>query len=147
MYADPEVVRHLGDGKTMDAMQSWRACAALLGHWPLRGYGQWVVEEKASGAAMGRSGLYHPEGWPGLEVGWTLAREHWGKGYATEAGAASLRYAFEQVGSSRVISLIRPDNPASIRVAEKLGGVYETTISMMGGVALVYAYTSRTLER
>lgn len=146
MNADPEVVRHLGDGKPMDAMQSWRACAALIGHWTLRGYGQWVVEEKATGLALGRAGVYNPEGWPGIEVGWTLAREHWGKGYATEAGGASLRYALETVGATRVISLIRRENAASIRVAEKLGGVLDSSVVMLGAEALVYAYTRQTLH-
>ncbi len=142
MYADPDVVRYLGNGQVMDAHASWRSCATIVGHWVLRGYGQWIAEEKSTGTALGRIGLYHPEGWPGLEVGWALARENWGRGYATEGGAAALRYAFDVVGTARAISLIQPDNAASIRVAEKLGGSVEQTVTVVGKQALVYAYSA-----
>ena len=141
MGSDPLVMRYLGNGQVLDEHASWRSCAALLGHWVLRGYGQWVAEEKATGTAIGRIGIYDPDGWPGLEVGWSLAREHWGKGYATEGGAAALRYAFDIVGVAHVVSLIQPDNAASIRVAEKLGGSVEQTVTVVGKQALVYAYS------
>jgi RimJ/RimL family protein N-acetyltransferase len=140
IYADPQVVRYIGNGQTMDAHATWRSCATILGHWLLRGYGQWVAEEKATGATLGRVGLYHPEGWPGLEVGWTLAPEYWGKGYATEGARAALRYAFDVVGADRVISVIQPENIASRRVAEKLGGTMEQTTTLVGKDVLVYAY-------
>jgi RimJ/RimL family protein N-acetyltransferase len=142
MNADPEVTRHLGEGRTLDAGQTWRACAALIGHWTMRGYGQWIAEEKTTGTAMGRIGLYHPVDWPGLEVGWTLAREHWGRGYATEGARAALGYAFDVVRADTVISLVRPDNLRSIRVVEKLGGALDRRIEFQGGEALVYAYRS-----
>ena len=140
IYADTRVVRHLGDGRTLDAGQAWRSCAALAGHWTLRGYGQWIAEEKSSGEVVGRIGLYHPDGWPGLEAGWALAREHWGKGYATEGGEATLRYAFDVVGADRAVSVIHPENLASIRVAEKLGGIREDSVTVVGKEALLYAY-------
>ncbi|MBK7862792.1 MAG: GNAT family N-acetyltransferase [Archangiaceae bacterium] len=120
MMGDPEVVRFLGDGKPLDRAQSWRTLAGILGHWQLRGYGFWALEEKGTGAFVGRAGLWRPEGWPMLEVGWTLARAHWGKGYATEAGRAALEVAFE-AGATEVCSLIMPDNVRSIRVAVGLG--------------------------
>ena len=87
---------------------------------------------------IGRIGLLYPEGWPGLEVGWLVARSHWGQGLATEGGRAALDYAFETVGAERVISLIRPDNAASIRVAEKLGETRERETELFGAPALVY---------
>lgn len=146
MYADPVVTRYLGDGQPLDEHASWRSCAALAGHWVLRGYGQWIAEERSTGTAMGRIGLYDPAGWPGLEVGWTLSPEHWGKGYATEGGAAAARYAFDVVGADKVVSLIQPDNLASIRVAEKLGGSVERTVTVVGKQVLVYAYTRQTLH-
>lgn len=145
MYADPAVMRYLGTGQTLPTWAAWQACSGLLGHWLLRGYGQWVAEEKATGTALGRIGLFNPDGWPGLEVGWALAPEHWGKGYATEGGAAALRYAFDVVGAERAVSLIHPENAASIRVAEKLGGTLDERFTVMPGKeALVYAYTRQT---
>ena len=120
MMSDPEVMRFLGDGKPLDRAQSWRTMAGILGHWALRGFGFWALEEKATGTLVGRGGLWFPEGWPMLEVGWTLARPHWGKGYATELGKAALAVAWRE-GATEVCSLIMAENVRSIRVAERLG--------------------------
>ena len=138
MYADKKVVRYLGNPQTATREDTWRSIAMMIGHWGLRGYGPWALEEKATGAFVGRSGLYYPEGWPGLEVGWVLAPEHWGKGYATEAGRASIAWAFDELGAEHVISLIHPKNEPSIRVAERIGEVHEGTTVLFGREVLVY---------
>ncbi len=136
---DPECMRYIGDGHLISRPDTWRGMAAALGHWRLRGYGLWAAEERATGRFVGRIGLYNPEGWPGLEAGWLLARSAWGKGYATEGGRASLRHAFEVVGADRVISLIHPDNRASRRVAEKLGMHLDRPDRVNGNPVVVYA--------
>jgi RimJ/RimL family protein N-acetyltransferase len=137
--ADPEVMRYLGEGKVLSRAEAWRQMAMIIGHWQLRGYGLWAVEERRTGALVGRIGLFNPEGWPGLECGWMLAREHWGQGYATEGARRSLAYAFEALGHARVISLIRPGNAASVRVAERIGERLETRTSLYGQPVDVYA--------
>jgi RimJ/RimL family protein N-acetyltransferase len=129
MVGDAAVMRFIGDGHTHDREEAWKGIAQMLGHWQLRGYGLWALEERESGQLVGRAGLYNPEGWPGLEVGWLLARSYWGRGYATEAGRASLDYVWRELGADRVISLIYPENTASIRVAERLGETFERTIT------------------
>lgn len=121
MSADPEVMRYIGDGQALDRGQSWREIAMHIGHWVLRGYGQWALERKEDGASIGRAGLWNPPGWPGLEVGWKLAREAWGHGYATEAGQAAIEWTWRTLDAAELISVIQPDNAASIRVAERLG--------------------------
>jgi RimJ/RimL family protein N-acetyltransferase len=118
---DPEVMRYLGEGKPLSRAEAWRQMALLLGHWQLRGYRMWAVEEPNSHKLIGRIGCFQPEGWPGLEIGWTLGRPYWGQGYATEGGRAALGYAFRTLNQGHVISLIQPGNLASIRVAERLG--------------------------
>lgn len=120
--AHPDVAPWIGvtsDGP--DRAAAWRNVAYTLGHWALRGYGQWVVERRSDGAFLGRAGLYQPEGWVGLEVGWTITPEAWGNGYATEAGRASLRWAFATLPDDEVVSLTRSDNVRSRLVMEKLG--------------------------
>ena len=87
---DADVMRHIGDGKPLDREGAWRSMAALSGHWNLRGYGLWAVEEKASGRLVGRVGYFFPEGWPQEEIGWLFRRDVWGRGYATEAATAAL---------------------------------------------------------
>ena len=118
-YADTEVMRFLGG--TMERNDAWRALASSIGHWALRGYGTWAVERKADGALIGRVGLIHPEGWPALEVGWTLGRPYWGQGYASEAAQAALDYAFLTQPVARMISCIDPDNTPSQAVARRIG--------------------------
>ncbi|HEU5311797.1 MAG TPA: GNAT family N-acetyltransferase [Candidatus Eisenbacteria bacterium] len=139
MHADPEVVRYLGDRMPLSREDAWRSMAMILGHWTLRGFGLWAVEEKATGALVGRVGLFEPDGWPGQEVGWTLAREHWGKGYAFEAASSSLDHAFHTLAWPRAISLIDPANHRSIRLAERLGERFEREIEIRGRPTRLYA--------
>jgi RimJ/RimL family protein N-acetyltransferase len=139
MCADQEVMRYIGEGRALTRAESWRNMAGILGHWQLRGYGLWAIEEKVSGSLIGRAGFFNPEGWPGFELGWLLSRQHWGHGFATEAARAALDFAFTRLDQPRVISLIRPGNHRSIRVAERIGEKYETTVYLSGAEALVYS--------
>ncbi|HYP28576.1 MAG TPA: GNAT family N-acetyltransferase [Blastocatellia bacterium] len=135
--ADPEVMRYLG-GKPFTRLEAWRHMALLVGHWQLLGYGHWAVEEKASGSLIGRLGFLNPEGWPGFEIGWTLAREHWGKGYAIEGARRALEYGFKELDRDHIISLIHPENRASISVAERLGEKPEGRTEILGTEVLIY---------
>ena len=140
MCADPEVMRYLGSEEPMPRSEAWRQMAMFAGHWNLRGFGMWAVEEKTRpGVLIGRIGCHQPEGWPDFEVGWGLARPYWGRGYATEGARAALSYAFEQLGRPRVVSLLAPENRASIRVAERLGERLVGDAEVRGHRVLVYA--------
>ena len=119
IMADPAVMLHLGG--PMLRSNAWRAMATTLGHWMLKGFGMWAVERKSDGALLGRVGMLQPEGWTGLEVGWTLGRPYWGHGYATEAGAIAMRYAFLTQPVDRIVSNIDAANTASQAVARRLG--------------------------
>src|SRR5262245_46264765 len=147
MMADGDVARYLGDGKPLARPDAWRQMALVLGHWQLRGFGLWAVEEKATGEFVGRVGCWMPEGWPGFEVGWALRRAFWGKGYATEAARESLAFAFAELGRPRVCSLIRPENAPSIRVAERLGERLDGRVELMGKESLVYVITREEWQR
>jgi len=138
MCADPEVMRYLGTGVTFSRDEAWRSIASMLGHWQLRGYGMWALESKQTGEFVGRAGFLNPAGWPGFELGWTLARPHWGKGYAREAAREALRHAFGELKRDRVISLIREANAPSIRVAEAIGETLAGEVELLGAKALVY---------
>src|ERR1700753_2367540 len=102
MVRDPEVTRYLGDGKPLERFLAWRQMAMIVGHWGLRGFGLWAVEEKATGRLAGRVGFFEPEGWPGFELGWVLAREFWGRGFATESARRALEFAFDEMSRERV---------------------------------------------
>jgi RimJ/RimL family protein N-acetyltransferase len=118
--ADAEVMKYL-TGRPMTRGDAWRSLASTVGHWHLRGYGLWAVERKSDRALVGRVGLLNPEGWPALEVGWTLGKPFWGAGYATEAAAAAMRYGFLTQPVGQLISCIDPDNEPSQAVAARLG--------------------------
>ncbi|WP_460201359.1 GNAT family N-acetyltransferase [Scytonema sp. NUACC21] len=138
MCGDPEVMRYIATGKPLSRDESWRNMAMIMGHWQLRGYGLWAVEERRSGEMIGRIGCWQPEGWPGFEIGWTLRRQYWGYGFATEGAMAAIDYAFNVLQQSHVISSIRPQNTASIRVAQKLGETLEGTAELFGSEAVIY---------
>jgi RimJ/RimL family protein N-acetyltransferase len=118
--ADPDVARYIAPAP-MSRADSWRSLASSIGHWTLRGYGTWAVERKDDHAFIGRVGMINPEGWPALEVGWTLGQPYWGKGYATEAASAAMRYAFLTQPVDRIISCIDPENAPSQQVAMRIG--------------------------
>jgi RimJ/RimL family protein N-acetyltransferase len=136
--ADADVMRYLGGGKALSRGEAWRHMAFMVGHWQLLGYGHFAVEEKETGTFVGRIGFLNPEGWPGFEIGWTLGRAAWGKGYATEGARRALEYAFDELDKDHVISLIHPQNTASIRVAERLGEKPEGTTEIMEVPVIVF---------
>lgn len=140
MLADPDSTRFIGDGQPLDRTNAWRSLAMLLGHWQLRGCGMWALERKSDGAFVGRAGLMNPDGWPDLELGWMLSPEHRHHGYATEASAAVLGFAWKALHAPRTISLIRPGNLAAAHVAQRLGGEPIEEIDFYGDRAQVFAY-------
>ena len=122
MNADPRVMEFIGE--VQDRAAAFRTMCAYMGHWYLRGFGPWAVEERATGAFVGRAGLTRFEPWPEVEVAYALAPSAWGRGYAGEVAARSLRYAHEVVGARGVVSHILAGNEASVRVADRLGARY-----------------------
>jgi RimJ/RimL family protein N-acetyltransferase len=138
LCADPNIMRYLWGGKPMSRLEAWRHMAFLVGHWELLGYGYYAAEEKATGRFVGRIGFTNPEGWPGFEIGWTLAPEFHGRGFATEAAEFLLNYAFTEMGRDHVISVIHRDNKPSMRVAERLGEKLEGETDFLGVPMLIY---------
>jgi RimJ/RimL family protein N-acetyltransferase len=141
MCADPEVMRYIGPGEPNTPDISWRSMAGMIGHWALLGYGQWAVVRRDDGALLGRAGYFDPPGWPGFELGYLFDKHYWGHGYAREACAQALRIAQEDLRKERIISLIRPLNAPSIKLATALGAQLESSMDFMGGPTNVYVYT------
>ena len=119
MMADEDAARYIGGVQARAA--SWRGLASMAGSWALLGFGMFSVVEKDTGRWVGRIGPWQPEGWPGTEVGWGLSPGAWGKGYALEAAAATIDWAFDNLGWTDVIHSIDPKNLPSQQVAKKLG--------------------------
>ncbi len=112
-------------GGPLSSELSWRMLAMEIGHWTLKGFGRWTIETRDGGDIVGMVGLFEPEGWPEPEIGWDLFNGFEGRGYATEAGEAARAYAYDILGWTTAISLVKPDNTGSAAVATRLGARHD----------------------
>ncbi len=125
MWADKEVVKHIG-GEPRSAQDAWFAQLRNRGLWSLLGYGYWIVRERRTDIFVGEVGFadfmrgIEPDISGRPEAGWVLARDGWGKGYASEAVTAAHDW-LDEVTPGRSTCIINPGNQASIRVAERVG--------------------------
>jgi RimJ/RimL family protein N-acetyltransferase len=119
MMLDEPTARFIGG--VMPRPICWRQLMMMIGAWHAQGFAMFSVIEKSSGRWIGRLGPWQPEGWPGTEIGWSIVRDCWGRGYAVEGAEAATTWAFETLGWPNVIHSIAPANVASQRVAQKLG--------------------------
>jgi ribosomal-protein-alanine N-acetyltransferase len=128
VLGDPETMRYYPAPFTLEKSRRW--IEWNLANYRDHGHGLWVLESKETGRLVGDCGLVPQtvEGRREVEVGWHVHRDHQRQGLATEAGRECCRYAFEELGMSRLISLIRPENVPSRRVAEKLGMTVEKEV-------------------
>lgn len=153
MYADPEVMRYLGDGRTLTREETERSVQRMIDGWKADGFGLFTTVRKEDDLVIGRVGLilWNPETWQTtrvseegpkeLEVGYTIGREYWGNGYATEAAVASRDYALGELAARRLIALIIHGNDASENVARKLGFEYERDIRFGRRDAKLFGYS------
>jgi RimJ/RimL family protein N-acetyltransferase len=129
IWADPYVWPSLGAAAPPAAGFALQRLGRHLDHWREFGFGLWAVEERASGEVAGWVGATHPLDVPGVEreveIGWTLRRRFRGRGLATEGASAAVEASFATLDTTRVISLIRLGNAASIAVALRLGMTHE----------------------
>jgi len=127
MCADPEVMRYFPQLLTREESDAWLEQQAIL--LDARGWGLWAVEVTGGGPFVGLVGLAEPNFearfTPCVEVGWRLAREHWGHGYATEAARAAIELGFGELGLDEIVSLTTRANTRSRRVMERLGMTHD----------------------
>jgi RimJ/RimL family protein N-acetyltransferase len=140
MLADPGTARFITvDGKPVTTeLAGWRNAAVMAGHWALHGAGMFVVEEKSTAKFVGRVGPWFPAGWPGFEVGWGIAREFRGQGYAVEAARASIDWSFATFELDQIMHCIDCENTASQAVARRLGAEKQGEIDLFGHVGDVW---------
>jgi RimJ/RimL family protein N-acetyltransferase len=160
---DPEVMRYLGAGARyrvkraaagvlarFSDIEARAAVAALMAHWAEFGFGEWAVEERETGSLIGKVGLIYQADWDveptRIEIGWSLAPEVWGNGYATEGAREALAYAFDDLGIERLISICRVDHHRSENVMRRLNMSLQGTTRWKGGRSLWYAADRETWQ-
>lgn len=119
--------RSRGFGAEPDRSSAWRWFAMNLGHWALRGFGYFIIEDKASGQPCGMTGIWGPEGWPEPELGYLVFEGFEGRGIAYEAALRAREWAYLDLGLTSLGSHIVPGNTRSIALAERMGARYERT--------------------
>ncbi|WP_169313916.1 GNAT family N-acetyltransferase [Stackebrandtia nassauensis] len=142
MLADPEVAAGLAESTGTSAADAWRSLATFIGHRHIRGYSHFALVEKDTGRFVGRAGPWQPHGFPGLGVGWCLDRRFWGRGYATEAAHAAVRYCFTDLGATEIVSVILPGNERSATVAERVGHRFLRELTYRGQQARLYGQSA-----
>ncbi|MEO0881449.1 MAG: GNAT family N-acetyltransferase [Pseudomonadota bacterium] len=138
LWADETFVRFIGRRPRTEP-EVWKTVQSMIGSWALLGYGYWVIETRPAGEFVGEIGFLEglrpvsPAHTGTPEAGWGLSPDHWGKGYATEALEAALRWSDEIFPDKRSVCMIEEDHHASIRVAEKCGYTFAYSTSLDGG--------------
>jgi RimJ/RimL family protein N-acetyltransferase len=121
--ADPEVMEPVGG--VIDRERSHELAARIRGHFERHGFGLWAAEVPGVAGFIGFIGLAIPafeaHFMPCVEVGWRLARAHWGRGYATEGARAALDYGFATRRLAEIVSFTAETNLRSRRVMERIG--------------------------
>ena len=139
VYCDPEVMRYIPGGALAGA-EAVRATLATHARTQERlGFSAWAVVERQSGTVVGDAGfgIFEPTG--DVELGYTLARAYWGRGYATEAAAACLAAGLAHIAAPRIVAVVDEDNAASLRVAERIGMARIGTIEAHGRPHVLFA--------
>lgn len=144
LFASPDVMRYVADGKPAGREEAQRALDSIIRHWRGHGFGRWVVEDKTTREFLGFGGLRSLFGTP--EVVYHFETAQWGKGFATEMAQASLRYGFETHRFDRIVAIAKPENAASIHVMEKLGMRFEQRTSYYDLDVVQYAIARKDFK-
>ncbi len=145
LNADPEVMKYIGDGHVRTFQQTAAGIQRAISEWDEHGYGLFSMNRRDTGDYIGWVTLaepaFLPEVLPAVEIGWRLARRHWGQGFATEGAREVLRFGFESCGLDEIVSIRHIENDASLRVMEKLGlhFDFETTVPSHGQPVAVHS--------
>lgn len=130
-------------GGPLPRERAWTNFAAYAGHWLLRGFGMFAIEEKSTGLYCGRTGPYHPVGFPEQELGWSLMEHAEGRGIGLEAASAARHYIYTSLKWPTVISMILVGNDRSVKLAERMGATYERDFQhALFGLTVIYRHPS-----
>ena len=143
VYCDPEVMRYIPGGALSDLEAVRRALATYIAAQEKWGFSSWALVERASGRLIGDAGFAWYDPPREVELGYTLAREHWGKGYGTEAARACLEAGLRHLDVDRIVALVDAENERSLHLPLRIGMERVGEIEAHGRPHVLFASTSR----
>ena len=146
IFGDAEVMRHITGGKVRSRAETETGLRRTIEGWQARGFGFWAVTMKAQDTVIGYCGYMPLDDTPEIEHAYGIARAHWGKGFATEAAFACLRYGFEEMKLDRIVAVVNPQNVHSQRVLEKLGMKHTRNAHHYDADLMYYEISSESYE-
>lgn len=150
MLNDPKMMKYIGNGKTRNIEESHAFLGRIQSHYEKNEeFGLKLLIRKEDGIPVGHAGLIPQliDEMDELEIGYWIAREFWGNGYAIEAATTLLNRGVNQLSINRLISLIQPENTKSSKVAIKNGMHLEKEVILKDKAVSVYTYISNDVER
>lgn len=139
MYADIEVMRFIGEGRTFNRAQAEKSIERWNEYEAQKGYCNWAIVRKEDNVYIGNCGFSRLPDDSDIEIAYLLDEPYWGKGYASEISKATLEYGFDKLNMNRIVALVYPQNSPSIRVIEKMGMKYEKEAEFWGVKLLMFA--------
>ena len=147
VYCDADVMRYVVSGRMLDSDHVRRKLVAYRRYAEAHGFSFYAVAVRETGAVIGDVGFGVLQQTGDVEIGWTLAKSAWGRGYATEAAAATLAAGLEHLDVARIVAAVDRDNPRSLRVAEKLGMTAFDELTLKGRPHVLFEIARRTIAR
>ena len=132
IYADADVMKYIGTGKTFTREQTKASIDRWKAYREKNGYSNWAVADKSSGALIGKCGFSDLPDNLGIEISYLFTKNRWGKGIASEISLATLDYGFSILNLEKIKGFVYPENTASIRVIEKMGMKFEKEVEYFG---------------
>ncbi len=146
-FGDPIVMRFTPMGPDKRIEETKAKLRFFMKHQREHGFSKWLISDRASGLAIGDSGLLFLEEYGWIDLGFRFAQAYWGKGLATEVASAWVRSAFDEFGLSRLGAFVHPENVASIRVLEKVGFHAERREMVMGMDSIVFFLSASSRKK
>ncbi|MEM7165553.1 MAG: GNAT family N-acetyltransferase [Planctomycetota bacterium] len=137
LNSDPAVMQHTGE-PPCESIEVATAAIRAYPDWQLYGIGRWAAISKETDEVVGFAGLKYLADLDEVDLGYRFVPECWGRGLATEAATACLKYGLETLGLERIIGITLPANHASMRVLEKVGMTREKTFLYDGEPVELY---------
>lgn len=127
-------------GGPLNPYETWMLYAAEIGHWEIRGFGMWMIHDRATDETLGMAGGWQPAVWPEREIAWIIWPDKAGHGYALEATNAARQHFYDVQGWDGAVSYIDGKNLDSIRLAERLGAKVDADADQIDQDGIVYRH-------